>query len=62
LIQESPFADTGIENLDAHPIITSIGCSYSFKDRSVIEISFSEDPNTAALPDFMLGAAYRQTF
>jgi hypothetical protein len=57
----SPFR-TGIRELDTEAVVWSMGGEYLMGDSSYLELSFSEDINTAGAPDFMLGMQYRRLF
>ncbi|MEJ2182135.1 MAG: DUF3187 family protein [Nitrospirota bacterium] len=61
MAQGSPF-DTGIRELDTVSLLWSLGLRYGMGEGSALEASFSEDPNTAGAPDFMVSLGYRYTF
>ena len=49
--QGSPFPETGIGSVDRTAALLSLGGRYR-SGRNSIEVSFTEDPNTAGAPDF----------
>ncbi|NOZ24803.1 MAG: DUF3187 family protein [Nitrospirae bacterium] len=57
-IQGSPFGSTGIRAIDEVSTILSFGGRYR-TGSGALELSFSEDTNTAGAPDFMIGLGYR---
>jgi len=57
----SPFPDTGIRQLDWPGILLTFGGRYAF-DRSSIEFSLTEDPDTAGAPDFIANVGWTQKF
>jgi hypothetical protein len=61
LVQGSPFPDTGIRQLDWPGIMLVMGGRYYF-EKSSIEFSLTEDPDTAATPDFTLNISYSMKF
>ena len=61
-IQGSPFRKTGIRSIDEVATILSFGGIYRIDPKSALEISFSEDTNTAGAPDFMAGIGYSYRF
>lgn len=61
-IQGSPFRKTGIRSIDEVATILSFGGRYMIDPKSALEISFSEDTNTAGAPDFMAGIGYGYRF
>ena len=60
-IQDTPFEKTGIREMDEPGSILSFGAKYLVSRDFALELSFSEDPNTAGAPDFMvsLGSSYK---
>ena len=60
-IQDTPFDKTGIREMDEPGSILSFGAKYLVSRDFALELSFSEDPNTAGAPDFMvsLGSSYK---
>ncbi|MGE5893486.1 MAG: DUF3187 family protein [bacterium] len=59
--QGSPY-DTGIREIDGTASILSLAGRYAFTKHASLELSFSEDLNTAGAPDFMIETSYRYTF
>lgn len=57
----SPFPETGIREMDWPGILLTFGGRYSF-DRSSIELSLTEDPDTAGAPDFMANIGWSMKF
>ena len=57
----SPLPETGIRQLDWPGILLTFGGRYSF-DRSSIEFSLTEDPDTAGAPDFIANVGWTQKF
>jgi hypothetical protein len=57
MVQSSPYPETGIRQVDSLSILLILGGRYYF-DRSALEFSLTEDPNTAGAPDFTLNVAY----
>jgi len=58
-IQGSPLPRTGIPAVDDLSVILGLGGRWRPSERISLEFSFSEDPNTAGAPDFMLSAGLR---
>ncbi len=61
LAQGSPFPKTGIRQVDWPGVMLTMGGRYYFQ-KSSIEFSFTEDPDTAATPDFTLNVSYLMKF
>ena len=61
VVASSPFPDTGIRQLDWPGILLTFGGRYAF-DRSSIEFSLTEDPDTAGAPDFIANVGWTQKF
>ncbi len=61
LIQGSPFPHTDIRQVDWPGIILVMGGRYYF-EKSSIEFSLTEDPDTAGAPDFILNVSYAMKF
>jgi hypothetical protein len=57
MVQQSPYPETGIREVDWPGILLMIGGRYVF-ERSALEFSLTEDPNTAGAPDFTLNVGY----
>jgi hypothetical protein len=57
MVQSSSYPNTGIRKVDWPGILLIIGGRYAF-DRSTMEFSLTEDPNTANAADFTLNVAY----
>ena len=61
LVQGSPFPDTGIRQVDWPAVLLVMGGRYYFQ-KSSIEFSLTEDPDTAGTPDFILNVSYAMKF
>jgi hypothetical protein len=61
VVASSPLPETGIRQLDWPGILLTFGGRYSF-DRSSIEFSLTEDPNTAGAPDFIANVGWTMKF
>lgn len=59
--QRSPFTETGISSIDRTAVLLSLGGRYSAGNNS-LELSFTEDPNTAGAPDISLNLTFRRRF
>jgi hypothetical protein len=59
LFQNSPFPKTGISSIDRISALLSFGGRYTSGKNSV-ELSFTEDPNTAGAPDFIVTIAFKR--
>jgi hypothetical protein len=57
MVQSSPYPETGIRQVDWPGILLIVGGRYVF-DRSAMEFSLTEDPNTSGAPDFTLNVTY----
>ena len=57
VVQGSPFPHTGIRKLDWPGVMLTMGGRYHF-EKSSIEFSLTEDPDTAATPDFIANIGY----
>jgi hypothetical protein len=54
-VQGSAYEDIGVREIDDSVSILSFGGKYRMRKNLTLEFSFSEDPNTAGAPDFMVG-------
>lgn len=61
LFQGSPLPRTSIPQVDRTAALLSFGARYSVRKNS-LELSFTEDPNTAGAPDFTVNLTYKRTF
>jgi len=61
LIQNSPYPKTGVPSIDRPSVILSLGGRYTSGKHS-IDLSFTEDPNTAGAPDFTASLSYKKRF
>jgi hypothetical protein len=59
MFQNSPFPKTGISSIDRISALLSFGGRYTSGKNSV-ELSFTEDPNTAGAPDFTVTIAFKR--
>lgn len=59
--QSSVFPETKISTIDRTPVILTLGGRY-YSDKSSIEFSFTEDPNTSGAPDLTFGLSYKRRF
>jgi len=57
----SPYPETGIRQVDWPGVLFVVGGRYSF-ERSGLEFSLTEDPDTAGAPDFIVNVAYTMKF
>ncbi len=62
MFQESPLEETGIAELDRGPVILTFGGLFDAGQGRVVEVSLSEDLNTAGAPDFTLNLGVRFRF
>ncbi|MBI5141894.1 MAG: DUF3187 family protein [Nitrospirae bacterium] len=62
LAQQSPLRNTGIREIDDVSVLLALGASYAVNGRTTVEASFTEDPNTAGAPDFMLSFGLKRRF
>ena len=60
LFQNSPFPTTGISSIDRVSALLSLGGRYT-SGKSSIELSLTEDPNTAGATDFTVVIAFKRT-
>jgi hypothetical protein len=60
-IQTSPLPQTGISSLDRPAVLWAIGGRYHFT-KTFLELSFTEDPNTAGAPDFSIQLNLKRKF
>jgi hypothetical protein len=60
MFQTSPFPKTGVSSIDRISALLSFGGRYTSGKNSV-ELSFTEDPNTAGAPDFTVTIAFKRT-
>jgi hypothetical protein len=58
--QNSPFPETGIGEIDRPAVLLSFGGRYR-SGVNMLELSLTEDPNTAGAPDFTLAFSYRRS-
>jgi len=61
LFQGSPLPKTSIPQVDRTAALLSFGARYD-AGKNLLELSITEDPNTAGAPDFTLNLTYRRTF
>ena len=61
LVQGSPFPKTDIRQVDWPGVLLVMGGRYSF-EKSSLEFSLTEDPDTAGAPDFILNVSYAMKF
>ncbi len=61
LVQGSPFPRTDIRQVDWPGVLLVMGGRYSF-EKSSVEFSLTEDPDTAGAPDFILNLSYAVKF
>jgi hypothetical protein len=61
VVATSPYPTTDIRQIDWPGVLLILGGRYSSGSNSV-EFSFTEDPDTAGAPDFILNLAYRYVF
>jgi hypothetical protein len=59
--QTSPFPRTGVGPMDRAAVLLTLGGRYYSGDNN-FELSFTEDPNTAGAPDFMLNFSFKRRF
>lgn len=62
LARQSPLRNTGIREIDDVAVLLAFGASYAASGRTTVEASFTEDPNTAGAPDFMLSFGLKRRF
>jgi hypothetical protein len=60
-VQGSPFPKTDIPSLDRTAVLLSVGGRY-YAGRNSVELSLTEDPNTAGAPDFTLNVSLKKKF
>jgi hypothetical protein len=60
-VQGSPFPETDIPSIDRTAVLFSFGGRY-YSGKNSIEVSFTEDPNTAGAPDFTLNVSLKRKF
>jgi hypothetical protein len=61
LIQSSPYPKTGVPSIDRPAVLLSLGGRYSSGKHS-IDLSLTEDPNTAGAPDFTASLSFKKRF
>lgn len=61
MVQTSPYPKTGIGNIDRAGVFVVVGGRYT-KAKDSIEISLTEDLNTAGAPDFTMNVSYKRKF
>lgn len=61
MFQNSPFLRTGISSMDRISALVAIGARYNTGSNS-LELSLTEDPNTAGAPDFAMNLSYKKRF
>ncbi len=61
LFQSSPFPKTSVPQVDRTAALLSFGARYG-TGKNLLELSVTEDPNTAGAPDFTLNFTYRRAF
>jgi hypothetical protein len=59
LIQNSPYPKTGVPSIDRPAVLLSLGGRYTSGKHS-IDLSLTEDPNTAGAPDFTASLSYKK--
>jgi hypothetical protein len=59
--QISPYPGTGVGPVDRAAVLLTLGGRYHSGDNN-FELSFTEDPNTAGAPDFMLNFSFKRRF
>jgi hypothetical protein len=59
--QSSPFPRTGMGSADRTAVLLTFGGRY-YSGNNNFELSFTEDPNTAGAPDFMLNFSFKRRF
>ncbi len=57
-VQGSPFPETDISSIDRTAVLLSFGGRYH-SGRNSLELSLTEDPNTAGAPDFTLNVSWK---
>jgi hypothetical protein len=57
--QGSPFPGTGIPPIDRTSVLLALGVRY-YSGKDSLELSFTEDPNTAGAPDFTVTFSFRR--
>jgi hypothetical protein len=60
-IQSSPLPQTNISSLDRPAVLWSFGGRYHI-GKTYLELSFTEDPNTAGAPDFTISLGLKKKF
>lgn len=60
--QGSPYGSTGVREVDAASLALDLGLRHLTEGGSALEVSFSEDLNTAGAPDFTASLAYGFAF
>ena len=60
-IQQSPFPETGIGQVDRTAVLLSLGGRY-YSGNNILEVSLTEDPNTAGAADFTLNCSLKRRF
>jgi hypothetical protein len=61
MFQSSPFQKTGISSMDRVSALLALGARYS-SGKNSLELSLTEDPNTAGAPDFVMNLSYKRRF
>jgi hypothetical protein len=61
VVATSPYPSTGIREVDWPGVLLIMGGRY-YSGSGSFEFSFTEDPDTAGAPDFILNMAYRFVF
>ena len=61
MVAGSPYPETGIRQVDWPGILFVVGGRYAF-ERSGLEFSLTEDPDTAGAPDFIVNVTYTMKF
>ena len=61
VVQRSPLPETGIDHLDRHGILLTVGGRYHFS-RGSLEFSLTEDPDVSGAPDFIANVAWMLTY
>lgn len=62
VFQGSPFPKTGVAPIDRVSALLTIGLRYHRTEKDSIELSISEDPNTAGAPDVTFNLGYKKRF
>jgi hypothetical protein len=61
MFQSSPFPKTGISSMDRVSALLAFGARYT-SGKNSLELSLTEDPNTAGAPDFAMNLSYKRRF